>query len=255
MLIAFLLFIGCSAPGTAVSSTTYNHSPINSDNQPNSLTTAEPDQQNQIDQTDTSSTSNPNTIDVAAQWQEPELLYGCEVTSVSMLLDAAGHPVDKMELADQVPKDPTAEVKADDGTILSWGDPDTGFVGDITGDNDGYGVNHGPIVKLVNQYLPGKALDLTGSPFNKILDQVASGKPVVVWTTVDFTPTDVWVSWQGPNGPVNITYNEHAALLVGFNDGEVFVNDPLDDTAAKAVDRESFMQSWEQLGEQAVSFN
>jgi uncharacterized protein YvpB len=194
-------------------------------------------------------------LHVAAQSQNPELYNGCEMTSLSMLLDAAGQSVDKMTLANEIPKDPTPEVLDSDGSIASWGDPNIGFVGDITGNHVGYGVYHSPVFKLLDQILPGKAIDLTGRSFEQILNQVASGKPVIAWTTVNFAPTSSWVTWQGPKGPVHATLNEHVVLIVGFNNDQIFVNDPLDGTAAKAVNRAQFESSWEQLGQQAVSFN
>jgi uncharacterized protein YvpB len=193
-------------------------------------------------------------INVPAVSQDPELYNGCEVTSLSMLLSAAGHPVDKMTLANEIPKDPTPIGYDSNGNIVSWGDPNVGFVGDITGKNPGYGVYHGPVYRLLNTILPGQAVDLTGSSFDDILRYIASGKPVVAWTTVTFSPTSSWVTWQGPNGPVRATFNEHAVLIVGFNDKQIFINNPLDGTAGEAVDRNQFMASWIQLGQQAVSF-
>ncbi|WP_018132228.1 C39 family peptidase [Effusibacillus pohliae] len=193
-------------------------------------------------------------IQVPGQSQEPEYYNGCEVTSVSMLLTAAGHPMDKTELADRIAKDSTPQVVDENGAIISWGDPNVGFVGDITGQQPGYGVYHGPVAKMLNSILPNGAEDLTGRPFDEILGRVAAGKPVIVWTTVDFQPTSGWVKWQGPNGPVKATFDEHAVLLVGYDDQHVFVNDPLDGSAGKAVDRNSFTTAWEQLGKQAVTF-
>jgi uncharacterized protein YvpB len=200
--------------------------------------------------------ANPSQIllHVTAQAQNPDLYNGCEMTSLAMLLAAAGHPYDKITLANEIRKDPTPQVLNDDGSIQSWGDPNNGFVGDITGQDPGYGVYHGPVTDLLNRILPGKAVDLTGNSFAKVLDQVASGKPVMAWTTVDFTPTNNWVTWQGPNGPVRATFDEHVVLIVGYNDKQVFVNDPLDGTSAKPVDRKAFEASWKQMGQQAVSF-
>jgi uncharacterized protein YvpB len=208
-----------------------------------------------------SKAAKPNTaptsadIAVSAQSQNPELYNGCEITSLSMMLHTAGHPVDKMTLANEVTKDPTPETYNSDGSIASWGDPNSGFVGDITGANPGYGVYHGPIVNLVNQIMPGRGVDLSGDSFQTVLNHVAQGKPVIAWTTANFSPTSSWETWQGPHGPVRATFDEHVVLIVGFDATHIYINDPLDGTANKAVDRSQFEASWQQLGQQAVSYN
>ncbi|MDB5084955.1 MAG: hypothetical protein JWN30_1841 [Bacilli bacterium] len=193
-------------------------------------------------------------LDVPSQAQDPELYNGCEVTSLSMLLSAAGHPVPKTVLADEVLKDPAPEEEDAAGDPVSWGNPNRGFVGDITGENPGYGVYHAPIASLVNEFMSGQANDLTGSSFDAVLQQVAAGKPVVVWTTVGFEPTTSWVTWQSPTGPVHATLEEHCVLLVGYDAGHVMINDPLDGTKDKAVDRDPFIAAWKQLGQQAITY-
>jgi uncharacterized protein YvpB len=193
-------------------------------------------------------------LSVPAQLQGPELYNGCEVTSLSMLLSAAGHPVDKMTLADSVKKDPTPATYDSNNNITAWGDPNLGFVGDVTGGNPGYGVYHGPVTQLLNSILPGRAQDLTGCTFDQVLARVASGHPVIAWTTDTFTPTSSWTTWQGPNGPVKATFDEHVVLIVGYDATHVYLNDPLDGTASKAVNRQSFLAAWQQLGNQAVTY-
>jgi uncharacterized protein YvpB len=196
-------------------------------------------------------------IQVPVLSQKPELYNGCEVTSTTMLLQWAGVNVTKLQAADILEKDPTPVQKDTNGTITYWGNPNTGFVGDITGANIGYAVYHGPIVDLINYYLPGKAVDLTGSSFDQILAYVSSGKPVVVWNTSFFNKTNNWVTWQSPIGSVNATFDEHCVLLVGYDISKnvVYINDPLDGTQAKAVPMDGFEQAWEQLGSQAVSIH
>ncbi|MGZ4123778.1 MAG: C39 family peptidase [Tumebacillaceae bacterium] len=199
-------------------------------------------------------TSNSFKLIVPAKLQGPELYNGCEVTSLSMLLSAAGHPVDKMTLANSIKKDPTPATYSGDNQITAWGDPNNGFVGDVTGSDPGYGVYHGPVAALLNSYLPGRAEDLTGGSFDRVLARIASGHPVIAWTTATFTPTSSWTTWQGPNGPVKATFDEHVVLIVGYNNSQIFINDPLDGTASKAVDRASFISAWQQLGNQAVTY-
>lgn len=190
---------------------------------------------------------------VPVMCQKPELYNGCEVTSLAMMLRHAGQPVSKMELAAQLRKDLTPEVRDGQGRTLSWGDPNRGFVGDITGRLRGYGVYHGPVRDLLEARLPGKAVDLTGSPFESLLDTVAAGRPVVVWTTTQYRVPAAWVYWRGPGGTVKATFSEHAVLLVGYGPQTVTVNDPLT-CSVRQVDRVSFRRSWEGMGAQAVTY-
>ncbi|KEO84693.1 C39 family peptidase [Tumebacillus flagellatus] len=185
--------------------------------------------------------------------QNPELYNGCEVTSLTMLLQSAGVSVGKNELARNVRKDPTPEVKDANGQTISWGDPNTGFVGDVTGSGRGYSVYHGPIAEELGRYLPGRAVDLTGHSFDDVLNAVGNGKPVIVWTTDTFSPTDDWVTWKSPTGTVRATFSEHCVLLVGYDGNTVTVNDPLDGTR-KQVNLAAFQQAWVQLGQQAVTY-
>jgi uncharacterized protein YvpB len=158
--------------------------------------------------------TNPPSVslDVPAQHQLPELLNGCEVTSLSMLLTAVGHPIDKLTLAKEEPVDPTPIVYGPDQSISFWGDPNKGFVGK-EGGSPGYGIYHGPIVALINQILPGKAVDLTGHSFTDLLGVVAHQRPVMVWTTADFQPTSDWVTWNSPDGPIHATFSESRCPL------------------------------------------
>lgn len=190
-------------------------------------------------------------IEVPPQSQFPELRNGCEVTSLSMLMTAVGHPVDKMTLAKEQPKDTTKLVMDSDGQIKYWGNPNVGFVGSVY--DYGYGIYHGPMVKFINELLPGSAKDLTGRPFSDILAEVAKGHPVLVWTTATFYPTTLWQTWGGPAGIVRATMEEHTVLLVGFDQNQFFVNDPLTGKRAEPVDPKPFLAAWKQLGEQAVT--
>ncbi len=201
-------------------------------------------------------------MSVPAQSQLPQLQNGCEVTSLSMLLAAVNHPVSKMTLAAEQPTDPTPAVLKPipdfKGNpileVVSWGNPNVGFVGSVEGGSKlGYGIYNGPLDHLLNQILPNQADDMTGDSFTQILDHVAHGVPVVAWTTINFLPTNDWVTWQSPEGPVTATPMEHAVLIVGYTPTTVIVNNPYTGQANEAVNRADFIAAWKQLGEQALT--
>ncbi|WP_412759078.1 C39 family peptidase [Neobacillus cucumis] len=189
--------------------------------------------------------------DVPHIQQMPELPRGCEVTSLTMLLQYAGVSVDKMKLATEIN---TVPFRDQNGV---HGNPNEGFVGDMYSfDNSGYGVYHDPIVDLAETYLPGRIIDLTGQSIDSVYKMIKSGSPVWVITNSRFAslPQSEFSVWNTQTGTVQITYREHSVLVVGYDDNYVYINDPLTDQSYKAVPRGSFEESWVQMGKQAVSY-
>lgn len=185
--------------------------------------------------------------------QLPELRSGCELTSLTMLLQFAGIQKNKMELVAEMKLDPTPIRWRSDGTVAFWGHPNNGYVGDITGRSKGFGMYHQPALELLQSYVP-TGLDLTGQPFEKLEDHVAAGIPVVVWTTINFQTSVKWMTWDTASGPLTTTFSEHAVLLVGYDEQYVYVNDPLTGKADIPVEKARFLETWEMMGKQAVSY-
>lgn len=186
--------------------------------------------------------------------QKPELLNGCEVTSLAMLLQYAGFHVGKMELANQIKKDRDPLRETGTGTITHWGNPNHGFVGDITGKTKGYAVYHKPTEQLMKHYLSDRTLNLTDSSFKTVLNQIRKKRPVIVWTTAHFSEPIRWGEWKHGNQQIKATLEEHAVLLVGFDPAYVYVNDPLTGRKAQKIKQQLFIQSWLALGRQALSY-
>jgi len=182
--------------------------------------------------------------------QLPELDRGCEVTSLAMMLQYAGITVDKMKLANEIKKVDFMN----DGVR---GNPNEGFVGNIyTFSESGYGVYHGPLFQLAKKYLPNKAVDLTGKGIEEMYKSVKAGQPVVMITNATFAPLDEdeFTTWETNSGDVSITYNEHCAVLIGYDKEFVYIRDPLSDSLDVKVPRESFEKAWIQMGSQAISY-
>ncbi|HWO74878.1 MAG TPA: C39 family peptidase [Bacillus sp. (in: firmicutes)] len=192
-------------------------------------------------------------LDVPLIKQNPELKYGCEVTSTAMILQYAGVPVNKMELYKQVSKDPDPIVM-NSKDIVSWGNPAEGFVGDMTGKKMGYAVFDEPIEDLINQYLEGKAINLTNMPFSSLLTHVGKGFPIVIWTTGDYKLPNRWESWDHQGKTIKTPLDLHVVVLVGYDQENVYLNDPLSGVKQAKVNKEQFIQSWEALEKRAVSY-
>ncbi|MEH7414249.1 C39 family peptidase [Neobacillus drentensis] len=186
--------------------------------------------------------------------QNPELRYGCEVTSLAMVLNYAGVKTGKMDLYRRIQKDPDPLVKSSRGDILRWGNPADGFVGDMTGRRAGYAVFDRPMVALINQKLPGRAVNLTNQPFDRVLAHVSAGYPVVVWTTGDYRLPDRWEGWYHGNQFIKTPLDLHAVVLVGYDTNYVYLNDPLSGRKQVRVNKEQFITSWKALRSRAVSY-
>lgn len=193
-------------------------------------------------------------LDVPLIAQNPELKYGCEVTSLAMLLRYAGIKADKMKLYREVPKDFDPVKTTKSGDITHWGNPRHGFVGDMTGKRMGYAVYDKPMEKLLRRYLGNRTLNLTGQSFDKLLEQVKNGRPVVVWTTGDYKLPDRWESWMHGNEKIRTPLDLHAVVLVGYDTNHVYLNDPLSVKKNVRVNKTTFIQSWRALGKQALSY-
>ena len=197
----------------------------------------------------------PSTLlNVVLIKQNPELRYGCEVTSLAMVLIYAGVKTDKMDLYRRIQKDPDPLIKSARGDILRWGNPADGFVGDMTGRRAGYAVFDRPMVALINQKLPGRAINLTNQPFDSVLAHVSKGYPVVVWTTGDYRFPDRWEGWYHGNQFIKTPLDLHAVVLVGYDTNYVYLNDPLSGRKQVRVNKEQFIKSWKALQSRAVSY-
>jgi uncharacterized protein YvpB len=192
-------------------------------------------------------------LDVPLIIQNPELKYGCEVTSLTMVLQYAGVELGKMDLYNSVKKenDPLIRYKND---IVKWGNPAEGFVGDMTGKRAGYAVFDKPIEELANKFLPGRAVNLTGQDFESVLNHASKGFPVVVWTTGDYRLPDRWESWTHGSQTIKTPLDLHAVVLVGYDDNYVYLNDPLSGKKQVKVSKERFISSWKALQSRAVSY-
>ncbi|MFL6557286.1 MAG: C39 family peptidase, partial [Bacillus sp. (in: firmicutes)] len=176
--------------------------------------------------------------------QNPELRYGCEVTSLAMMLNFAGVNTNKMDLYRSIQKDPDPLIRSPKGDILRWGNPSDGFVGDMTGRKAGYAVFDQPMISLINQKLPERAVNLTNKPFNQVLEHVAKGYPVVVWTTGDYRLPDRPEGWYHGKQYIKTPLDLHAVVLVGYDTNYVYLNDPLSGKKQVRVSKQQFIASW-----------
>ncbi|MBE3556357.1 MAG: C39 family peptidase [Firmicutes bacterium] len=193
--------------------------------------------------------SHPVLLDVPVWGQYPQLPTGCEATAVAMLLTYAGEPVTKEMVALALPRAPLPHEEQGRRVGAS---PNTAFLGDPW-KPDSLGVFHRPVAAVIDRFLPGAALDLTGTPLLEVLQHVAAGEPVMVWTTIDLAEPKVAESWEDPQGkPVVWLSPEHVVVIVGFDAQSIWANDPT--TGKRTIyPRALFEKRYDQMGRQAVA--
>lgn len=193
-------------------------------------------------------------LDVPIISQTPELTCGCEITCLAMMMQYAGINADKMALAQNIKKDETPLIMDNYGNTVIWGNPNDGFVGDITGKQKGFGVYPKPMIQLMEKYMPGRTLNLTGYSFEALTDSIKQGRPVIVWVTIDFQYPDKYEEWSKNGVLIRATFDEHAVLLTGFDENNCYINNPYNGIKNQAVSKSTFIEIWNTMCNMAVSY-
>ncbi|MEG0295848.1 MAG: C39 family peptidase [Clostridium sp.] len=194
-------------------------------------------------------------MDVPLVCQLPELQNGCEITSLTMLLNYKGVDRDKISLAEEMKKDETQLQRDSNGLIKIWGNPKNGFVGDVTGyEGIGYSVDPDPLIPLINKYYDGGAVNLTGGSIKDIKQNLKEGNPVVAWVTSDFGRVKEYEMWKdSSNNEVQASFKVHAVLLTGYDDTYFYYNDPLNNKKDEIVRLNYFESVWNDMGKKALT--
>ncbi|MEW9916950.1 S-layer homology domain-containing protein [Bacillus pacificus] len=191
-------------------------------------------------------------LNVPSLYQFPELHNGCEVVSLQMLVEhQIGRSLNKVAFAFEMPFD-QAKLKNYKTSSQIWGDPDVGFVGDVTGNTPGYSINPEPLKRLLDKYARGT--NLTGNDLSVLEDYVRNGKPVVTWVTVALNNPRAVTMWKTPGGKIIYArMNTHAVVLTGVDDNYVYYNDPFYGTKNVKVSKSRFASIYNQMGKKALS--
>jgi uncharacterized protein YvpB len=181
--------------------------------------------------------------------QYPELPAGCEATAVSMVIRWAGAPVSKVDVASAIPRQPLLTYGGD---VVRGGDPNEGFVGNPFV-KESFGVFAKPLVDVIDHFLPGRGVDLTGKTFAELLQVVDSGRPVAAWVTNKLVEPTVNATWYTKDDEKIVWHTpEHVMTIIGYDDDEIIVNDPADGVVRRyPLDR--FEHVWETMGRHALT--
>lgn len=64
-----------------------------------------------------------------------------------------------------------------------------------------------------------------------------------------------WKTWKTKEGDVKISRKTHSVLVTGYDENNVYFNDPFKLEKNQSANYEEFLSSWTQFGSQAVSYN
>lgn len=189
-------------------------------------------------------------LNVPLENQLPDLPNGCEVTSLSMLMNYYGIKVTKNELADNIQH---VDSYTDNGKYR--GNPNQGFVGHMSISNAGWCVYNGPLYNVARKYT-NHIVNATGSSFMQVLKHVSDGHPVMIITTTTFSKVNNMQTWSTNAGEVKVTPSSHACVITGYNKKKkiVYLNNPYG-IKNQAVNWHNLEESYDQQGRQALYIN
>lgn len=176
--------------------------------------------------------------------QYPELPTGCEITALTSVLNYYGYNVKKETMADDY-------LKKGSGSFYEM------FLGNPRKKEGSYGCMAQPIADAANLYfkknsISRKAVNISGSEFDKVLDYVAEGYPVIVWNTINMKPA--YESKKLVLGGKTYTWiaPEHCVVVTGFDRdaNEVYAADPASGLVTRNLS--TFKQRYNSLKKQAV---
>ena len=158
--------------------------------------------------------------------------YSCNLVAMQMALRYKGVSTSVSSLHSNIAKDSTPFT---DGSPDTWGNPYSGFVGDVTGVGKGYGVYWQPVRNMVSGVY-GRS---TGTVGNRaaLLNEVSNGNPVVIWghngySSSENGPGGSRIDWQTPGGTnIYAIAGMHSFVVVGWrgnieNPSHIILNDP-----------------------------
>lgn len=184
------------------------------------------------------------SLDVKVIYQYPDMPSGCEITSLTMVLNYMGIDVTNDYMADNY---------LDSSTYNN--NMFTSFVGSVYNDNS-FGCYAPVIVNAANKFFSDRALDyeavnISNSTREQIIDILSDGRPVIIWNTEDMKTTYAKTYTIDGNSFEWMT-NEHCVVLSGYNEQENTV-EVADSIAGRVVrDADIFFQRYNDVLSQAV---
>ena len=192
---------------------------------------------------------------------QSKLPTGCETCSATMLLKHYGYNISETTFADKyLVKKPFGYSNGS----YTGPDPNCAFVGTPYSSNS-YGAYAPIMVKCMNKYLSDKsykAVEISGKSLEYLSGKyVAQGQPIMIWATINMSPSFKTTTWRVNYTDENAKYKlgsyytwiarEHCLVMTGYDNYYYYFNDPW--TNARTRYSKSLVNTrYNELGKQAV---
>lgn len=174
-------------------------------------------------------------LDVKFISQRPSLPTGCEITSLTEVLNYLGFDIDKETLANNYLE---YDYEVRPGIFMDY------FYGSPY-DPNACGCFAPALTTVANKYLKDmdssyRAHNISYSAISDLFAQVASGNPVIVWTSLDYSTR--YIEYQtiyvSPYETFDWPLNEHCVALIGYdiNNNTVTFADPTYGIVSHSID-------------------
>ncbi|WP_169802737.1 serine hydrolase [Neobacillus soli] len=160
------------------------------------------------------------TLNVPLINQRPELPTGCEITAVTMMLQYKGVRVNKVTLANKMPRHSS--------------NPNLGYVGNPF-TKRGWTIYPPALMGVVKKYA-GSAKNLTGTSNANVEKQLLNNKPIVVLVS----------RMHG--------FSVHALTLTGFDKTNYYYNDCWSGEKNAKISKKEFNKLWSNQSKRAISY-
>ena len=193
---------------------------------------------------------------------QSKLPTGCETCSATMLLNFYKYKISETTFADKyLVKKPFGYSNGS----YTGPDPNCAFVGTPYSSNS-YGAYAPIMAKCMNKYLSDKsykAVEISGKSLEYLSGKyVAQGQPIMIWATINMSPSYKTTTWRVDYTDENAKYKlgsyytwiagEHCLLLTGYDKDYYYFNDPW--TNARTRYSKSVVNSrYNELGKQAIA--
>ena len=192
---------------------------------------------------------------------QSKLPTGCETCSATMLLNFYGYKISETTFADKyLVKKPFGYSNGS----YTGPDPNCAFVGTPYSSNS-YGAYAPIMAKCMNKYLSDKsykAVEISGKSLEYLSGKyVAQGQPIMIWATINMSPSFKTTTWRVNYTDENAKYKlgsyytwtagEHCLLLTGYDKDYYYFNDPWTNTRTR-YSKSLVNTRYNELGKQVV---